>query len=220
MEEELKNEIQPEKKKGNIGIIITFIVIALTFCVSGYSIRGMVEDLSKDKEKTGEKDNAVTDCITVDPDDPALQKEVIPYSDKVVYSTYGDVFTIYMLDNGTVYYQTSASKFAGLNVCPSKEEYCKGNPTYNNDMIKVDGDGIENVKRIKMVVDINASDESFVYYAITNAGEVFKLDKHTAVKTDIKNAGDLVNVSMGPDTAYYEFTTMDGGSTFKVEAKK
>lgn len=205
MEEELKKEIQPEKKNSNIGIIITFIVIALTFCVSGYSIRGMVDDMTKSDKKEDTKEEAK------EPDNGTAQQTTtddVPYSDKVVYSTYADIFTIYMLDNGNVYYQTSASRFAGLNVCPSKEEYCKGNPTYNNDMTKVEG--VENVKRIKMTVDLGATDESFKYFAITTNGDVYTIDKHTATKTELTNVDDLVNVNMNENDKYYEFQTKDG----------
>ena len=214
MEEELKNEIQPEKKKGNIGIVITFIVIAFTFCVSGYSIRGMVDDFTKDNNKKEEQKEEPKEPTT---SDETKEKENIPYSDKAVFSTYGDMFVIYMVSDGNLYYQTSASKFAGLNVCPSKEEYCKTNSTYNNDMTKVDG--IENVKRVKMTVDLGATDERFKYFAITNNGDVYVVNNHTAEKTDLTNVEDLVNINSGENDTYYEFQTKDG-KTVKLDVKK
>ena len=214
MEEELKKEIQPEKKKGNIGIVITFIVIAFTFCVSGYSIRGMVDDFTKDNNKKEEQKEEPKEPTT---SDETKENDNIPYSDKVVFSTYGDMFVIYMVNDGNLYYQTSASKFAGLNVCPSKEAYCKFNPTYNNDMTKVDG--IENVKRVKMTIDLEASDERFKYFAITNDGNVYIVNNHTADKTNLTNVEDLVNISSGESDNYYEFQTKDG-KTIKLDAKK
>ena len=204
----LEDEKEP-KKNSKVLVIITFIVIGLTFFVSGYNVKGIIDNFSKPKEeeKKEEKEEKKEETVTPVKDD-------VPYTDKVVYSTYGGGLTMYLIDNGSVYYKTSASLFAGLNVCPSKEEYCKGNPTYNNDMNKIDG--LEGIKRLKYVVDLAASDERFTLFAISEEGSVYRVDGSKVTKLEYSDIKDLVNVSMSEST--YEFST-NKGETIKYQVK-
>ena len=199
-------EDEKEKKKSNLPVIITCIVTAICFTIVGFTIRGLMVANSKQEVKEEVEEDKKEEETTT--------KSEIPYSDKLVYSTYGDVLNIYLLDDGYVYYKTSASRFAGINVCSTKEEYCKTNPTYNNDMNKIEG--LENIKRLKYVSNLAASDESFVLYAIANDGDVYKVEGSKATKTDYTNVDDLTYVDY--DESYYEFSTLDG-KTLKQEVK-
>jgi hypothetical protein len=201
MEEEKVEEKNENKKSSKVLVIVTFITIGLTFFISGYNVRGMFNDNKEETVKKEEKEEEKKE----EPTESTVSSDV-PYSDKVVYGSYGDIFTLYLIDNGSVYYKTSASRFAGLNVCPTKEEYCKSNTSYNNDMVKISD--IENVKRLKYVSDLDASDERFIVYAITNNGEVYTISGSTATKTDLTNIDNLMYVDY--DEKYYEFTTKDG----------
>ena len=77
-------------------------------------------------------------------------------------------------------------------------------------------EGLENIKRLKFVTDLNASDERFVLYAIAKDGDVYKVDGSKVEKTELKNIDDLTYVDY--DESYYEFSTLDG-KTIKEEAK-
>jgi len=135
------------------------------------------------------------------------------YKDQYVVSTYGDEFLIYMIYDGKLYYKSADKNFAGLNLCPGTEDYCKGNSTYNNTMTLVSG--ISNVTKVKMVVDIAASDERFKIMAINESGNVYDIQKNIA-KTIIsgRNINDLVNLKFSGDESYYEFSTTSGKKVY------
>ena len=63
--------------------------------------------------------------------------------------------------------------FAGLSLCPDNYAYCKGNPTYNNDLSEIKE--ISNAKIIKLVPDVNASDESFINFVFTSDYKVYTI---------------------------------------------
>ncbi len=194
--------LEEENKKKNSKTILTIIgiiITAIAFCLGGLVIGMNISNNKREQVKCKEEES--TEEVEI-----IEKKDDISYKDKVVYGNYGDIFILYAIDNGDVYYKTSASRFAGLNVCPSEEDYCKTNPTYNNDMNKIEG--ITDVKRLKYVSDLGASDERFIVYAITENGDVYTISGSKVTKTNLENIEDLTYVSN--INSYYEFSTKDG----------
>jgi hypothetical protein len=69
-------------------------------------------------------------------------------------------------------------------------------------------EGIPDVKRLKYVSDLGASDERFIVYAITENGDVYTISGSKVTKTNLENIEDLTYVSN--INSYYEFSTKDG----------
>ena len=164
------------------------------------------EKAEESKEKAEEEKNKV---------DNIINSQTIKAEDQYVVSTYGDELIVYMINNGKLYYKYSKDKIAGLNVCPSTEEYCTANSTYTNKMELVTG--VSNVVKVKHTVKIPAQGETFAFFAIDSKGDVYELNKTTATKfLENKKVVDLVSFkSDGTTNNYYEFSTSTGKNVLK-----
>jgi len=164
------------------------------------------EKAEESKEKAEEEKNKV---------DNIINSQTIKAEDQYVVSTYGDELIVYMINNGKLYYKYSKDKIAGLNVCPSSEQYCTDNSKYNNKMEAVTGIA-NNVVKVKHTVKVNAQGETFIFFAIDSKGDVYELNKTTATKfLEDKKVVDLVSVKFDGTNNYYEFSTSTGKNVLK-----
>lgn len=183
-----------ERKTNNtIIIIIVCIILMVVSFICGFFLRGLERD--KCLYETFEESNK-NESINQNTTD-------IDVKDQFTISTYGGVLKYYIISNGKVYYKIEKDNFVGINVCPTNG-YCEHNTTFNNNVTEIKE--IENAKRIKSVIDIKASDESFIYFVITD-NKVYKLYEtmdmsmnYTGVKVEEinelsnKNIVDLIDI--------------------------
>ena len=198
-----------EKKDNNkiVLILIGIVLIAVSFGC-GYYISNMNNKKNVNENASTKKEENLVDSNET-------QEEVIKVTDQYAINTYGDVLRYYIISNGRVYYKISKDNFAGLNVCPNDKEYCKHNSTFNNDVTEISE--ISDAKKIKMVSDIHASGERFIYFVIAENKvyqfyETMDMDmNYTGVKVSLieelsnKDIVDLVNYTNDK----YIFVTSD-----------
>ena len=111
--------------------------------------------------------------------------------------------------------------FAGLGFCPKERDYCKDNPTYNNNLSEIKE--IANAKLIKLVPGVNASDESFINFVFTSDYKVYTIRE--TIDMDLKYGPPRVElfnedkeivdiIDFDSDGKNYTFELKDG-STYK-----
>ena len=205
----MEEEKLPYKKKNNgVGLLLTFAFLSFMLFLAGFTVR----DVFFSDNKSTNDDNK---------EEKKEVKDSIPYTDKEVFSTYGGIYTLYIIDDeGDLYYKSSNEYFAGLNLCPSAVDYCNANENYNNELEKVSG--ISKVKRIKYVLDIAASDERFKLFAIDETGDVYTVESKTAKK--VIEGQKITNMNgFSVTNHYYSFATNDKEKridyTWVVDAK-
>jgi flagellar basal body-associated protein FliL len=230
MEENRIYGIKEEKKSNNKFLLILLIIVLMGVSFGcGYFINNSNENESNEKEsnKNDSKDNTnsvvdnkSTDSTSTDEDNKNEKTETqidnIAVTDKFAVNMYGGTLRFYIISNGKVYYKISNKSFAGLNVCPSTDEYCKDNKDYNNNVTEVSK--IDKAIKIKTVKDLRASSESFVYFVISD-NEVYEMHetmdmdgKLDGVRVEVvktlsnKNVVDLIGI----DDEKYTFVTSSG----------
>ncbi len=195
------------KEKNNSVVWIIIILLIMGGFIGGYFIGSSSK---KCEEKCEEK------CEKT-PQENNDEKVAVDVRDKFAISTYVDALKFYIISDGKVYYKLSNELFAGLNVCPETDDYCISNTGYNNKVNEISE--ISDAIKIKSVVDLKASDESFIYFVITK-NKVYKLweamdmdGNYTGVKVELveelsnKDIVDLTNY----DDGSYIFVTSNGG---------
>ena len=189
-----------KKKNNNISMILSFVFISICLFISGYNVKGY---LDSDKITKEEHDK----LLEIEKKKIIDSRESNSYTERVVFSTYGEDNILYLVDDdGNLYYKNNAEHIAGLNLCPTAVDYCNANSKYTNEMTKITG--IEKVKKIRYVLDIAASDERFKLFAITENGDVYTVDNVNVKKViEGQKITDLNNFSV--TNHYYSFTTED-----------
>ena len=192
----MEEEKLPYKNKNNgLGLIFTFVFLSFCLFTAGYNVRGWLDSGSESNNGNNKDTKEET------------SKSTISYTDQVVFSTYGGENLIYVIDDdGELNYGTTNEYIAGLNLCPSAVDYCNGNPKYSNKLDSVSG--VSDVKKIKYVIDIAASDERFKLFAIDKNGDVYLVEKTNAKKIiEGQKITDMIGLSV--TNHYYSFKTVD-----------
>jgi hypothetical protein len=189
------------KKNNNMVIIIVAIVTLIIGGVGGF--------LLKPNSKCNVKSDGKEDNQEVDKN--------ISYKDIYSLNSYGGKVRLYLINNGTVYYRLLNDNIAALSVCPETDEYCKQNPAYVNDMASIKE--ISKAKVIRLVRDLNASDESFVNFVITEDNKVYTIRESidmmgtfmgVKVEEVTSLSGKKIKDLVGINNNRYEFVTVDG----------
>lgn len=173
MEEEKKieNEREVKKQKSNKRLIIVILVIGMAIAFACGTLFGQklfeTNKTNPEEEKKEDKQEEKEEQVI------SQEENIIAAEDTYTVSTYGDNLKLYIINNGKVYYKINDKLFAGLSLCPDNYAYCKGNPTFNNDLSEIKE--ISNAKIIKLVPDVNASDESFINFVFTSDYKVYTI---------------------------------------------
>ena len=146
------------------------------------------------------------------------QIEVIPVMDNFVFK-HGSLYFIYnkdvykyeTVDNEETnkYGYTIFSLTHSKCIIDNSDGYCKGNSMYSTKAEKIEG--LENVKRLKLLNRPMATDESFVVYAITEEGNIYSIESTTnGVKvTKFLGNNDIMDM-FGTEGNSYDILLKDG----------